>query len=374
VGVVVGLLGANIQLALQNPWVLGAFAALFVALALSMFGLYELQMPSSVQTWLTHHSNAQKSGAFVGVAVMGVLSALICGPCITAPLVAVLVFIGKSGSALRGGLALFAIGLGMGIPLLAIGTSAGRLVPKTGGWMNTVKHVFGVVMLGLAIWFLARVIPGPATLALWAVLFIVCGIYMGALEMGTQGWARLWRGLGFVGLLYGLIMLLGAATGGDDPFAPLAKVSLRGPIQTSGALAPTAQANAQVLPFKRIKTVADLDKEIALANGRPVMLDFAADWCVSCKELEHDTYSDPAVQAALKDAVLLQADVTANDDDDKALYARFGIYGPPGVMFFGSDGKEQTAYRVVGYLGPDDFLKRVDGAFGSHQANAQDAR
>jgi thiol:disulfide interchange protein DsbD len=357
VGVVVGLLGANIQLALQNPWVLGAFAALFVALALSMFGLYELQMPSSVQTWLTQHSNAQKSGAFVGVAVMGVLSALIAGPCITAPLVAVLVFIGKSGSALRGGLALFAIGLGMGIPLLAIGTSAGRLVPKTGGWMNTVKHVFGVVMLGLAIWFLGRILPGPVTLALWAILAIVCGIYMGALEPGTQGWARLWRGLGFVSLLYGLILLLGAATGGDDAFRPLARLSVGSAMQTSAA--PVAQA----LPFKRVKTSADLDAAIAAAGGKPVMLDFAADWCVSCKELERNTYTDPAVQAALKDVVLLQADVTANDDDDKALYARFGIFGPPGVMFFGHDGKELTSYRVVGYLGPDDFLKRVDGAF-----------
>jgi len=245
VGVIVGLLGANIQLALQNPWVLSAFAALFVALALSMFGLYELQVPSAVQTWLTHHSNAQKSGAFLGVAIMGVLSALICGPCITAPLVAVLVFIGKSGSALRGGLALFAIGLGMGIPLLAIGTSAGKLVPKAGGWMNTVKHVFGVVMLGLAIWFLGRVIPGPVTLGLWAVLCIVCGIYMGALESGTRGWARLWRGLGFVGLLYGLILLLGAATGGDDPFAPLARFALHPASQAPGASTPVAQ-----LPFK----------------------------------------------------------------------------------------------------------------------------
>jgi thiol:disulfide interchange protein DsbD len=360
VGVVVGLLGANIQLALQNPWVLGAFAALFVALALSMFGLYELQVPSAIQTKLTQHSNAQKSGAFVGVAMMGVLSALICGPCITAPLVAVLVFIGKSGSALRGGLALFAIGLGMGIPLMAIGTSAGKLVPKAGGWMNTVKHVFGVVMLGLAIWFLGRVIPGPAALALWAILAIVCGIYMGALETGTQGWARLWRGLGFVGLLYGLILLFGAATGGDDPFAPLAKFAVRAASQTLGV--PTAAANT--LPFKRIKTSADLDAAIAGANGKPVMLDFAADWCVSCKELEHDTYADPQVQAALKDTVLLQADVTANDDDDKALYARFGIFGPPGVMFFGADGKELTSYRVVGYLGPADFLKRVEAAVG----------
>ena len=364
VGVVVGLLGSNIQVALQNPWVLSVFALLFVALALSMFGLYELQMPSSLQTKLTHHSNAQKSGAFVGVAVMGVLSALIAGPCITAPLVAVLVFIGKSGSALRGGLALFAIGLGMGIPLMAIGTSAGKLVPKAGAWMNTVKHVFGVMMLGLAIWFIGRVLPGALTLSLWAALFIVCGIYLGALEpLGTRtgGWKHLWKGLGILGLLYGLILLVGAATGGDDPFRPLAKFTVHGAASTPGAL-----AQAQALPFKRIKSSADLDAAIAAAQGKPVMLDFEADWCVSCKEMEHDTYTDPAVQAALKDAVLLQADVTANDEDDKVLYSRFGLFGPPGIIFFGGDGKELMSYRVVGYLGPADFLKRVQAAFVTH--------
>ena len=365
VGVVVGLLGSNIQLALQNPWVLGVFALIFVGLALSMFGLYELQMPSAVQGWLTHHSNAQRSGAFVGVAVMGALSALICGPCITAPLVAVLVFIGQSGSALRGGLALFALGLGMGIPLLIIGTSAGKLVPKAGAWMNTVKHVFGVILLGVAVWFIGRVIPGALTLALWAALAIVCGIYLGALEpLGAKGSGseRLWKGLGVLAVIYGVILLVGAATGADDPFQPLARFSVSGAAATPGA--PAAQAQAQALPFKRIKTSADLDAAIAAADGKPVMLDFAADWCVACKELEHDTYTDPRVQAALQGAVLLQADVTANDDDDKALYARFGIYGPPGVIFFGSDGKEVTAQRVVGYLDADDFLKRVEVAFG----------
>jgi thiol:disulfide interchange protein DsbD len=226
VGVVVGLLGSNIQLALQNPWVLGVFALIFVTLALSMFGLYELQMPSAIQSHLTKHSNAQQSGAFIGVAVMGALSALICGPCITAPLVAVLVFIGQSGSALRGGLALFALGLVMGIPLLIIGTSARKLVPKSGAWMNAVKHVFGVILLGVAIWFIARVIPGPVTLALWAALAIVCGVYMGALEPITNragGWRHLWKGFGLLALLYGLILLVGAATGGDDPFMPLAR-------------------------------------------------------------------------------------------------------------------------------------------------------
>ena len=364
VGVVVGLLGSNIQLALQNPYVLGAFSFIFVALALSMFGLYELQMPSAIQTRLTQHSNAQKSGAFVGVAIMGVLSALICGPCITAPLVAVLVFIGKSGSAVRGGLALFSLGLGMGIPLLAIGTSAGKLVPKAGAWMNTVKAVFGVMLLGLAIWFLSRVISAPLTLALWAGLAIICGIYLGALEplqAKTGGWKHLWKGLGLIALLYGLILLVGAAMGGDDPFRPLAKFAMPASA-TAAAGAPAKAVNG--LPFKRIKTSADLDREIAAAGGKPVMLDFSAEWCVACKELDHDTYTDPKVQAALSGAVLLQADVTANDADDKALYDRFGIFGPPGVIFFGADGKELAPERVVGYLGPDDFLKRVQAAFG----------
>jgi len=367
-GIVVGLLGANVQAALQNPWVLTVFSLIFVLLSLSMFGLYDLQMPSAIQSHLTHHSNAQKAGAFVGVAVMGVLSALICGPCITAPLVAALIVIGETGSAVRGGVALFALGLGMGVPLLIIGTSAGRLVPKAGGWMNAVKHVFGVMMLAVAIWFMSRILPGPVTMALWAALAIVCGVYLGALEHGTQGWKRLWKGLGIIALLYGIILLVGAATGADDPLKPLSRF---GDVHDSrdggGRATQGAVAEGQALPFKRIKTSADLDQAIAaaVAAKKPVMLDFSADWCVACKELEHDTYSDPTVQAALANAVLLQADVTANDADDQALFKRFGIFGPPSVMFFGVDGQELTADRVVGYLAPEDFLKRVQAAAGT---------
>jgi thiol:disulfide interchange protein DsbD len=364
VGVVVGLLGSNIGLALQNPWVLGVFAAIFVALALSMFDLYQLQMPSALQSWLTQHSNAQKSGAFVGVGIMGLLSALICGPCITAPLVAVLVFIGQSGSAARGGLALFAIGLGMGVPLLIIGTSAGKLLPKAGHWMNAVKHTFGVVMLGVAIWFLSRILPGPVTLGLWGVLAIVCGVYLGALEPGTKGWGRLWRGLGLMALMYGFLLLVGAATGGDDPFMPLARFDVQGRTNVVGGTTPGTTATS-ALPFKRVKSVADLDAALAAsaAAGKPAMLDFTADWCVACKELEHDTYADPKVRAALGEVTLLQADVTANDADDKALYDRFGLFGPPGVIFFDKAGKELLPYRMVGYLGPADFLSRLQAAF-----------
>ncbi len=365
-GIVVGLLGANVQAALQNPWVLTVFSLIFVLLSLSMFGLYDLQMPSFIQSHLTHHANAQKAGAFVGVGIMGALSALICGPCITAPLVAALVVIGETGSAVRGGVALFALGLGMGVPLLIVGTSAGKLMPKAGAWMNAVKHVFGVMMLAVAIWFMARILPGPVTLALWAVLAIVCGVYLGALETvphGASGWRKLWKGLGLIALMYGLIMLVGAAMGGDDLFKPLARFEMTAP--AAGGTVAATQASA--LPFKRIKTEADLDREIAAATAakKPVMLDFSADWCVACKELEHDTYSDPQVQAALANAVLLQADVTNNDADDQALFKRFMIYGPPSVMFFGTDGQEMAMDRVVGYLAPSDFLKRVQAAFGT---------
>jgi len=362
-GVVVGLAGANIQLALQNPWVLGAFSLIFVLLAFSMFGFYELQVPSFIQSRLTHHSNKQSSGAFVGVGIMGALSSLICGPCITAPLVAALIFIGETGSALRGGVALFALGLGMGVPLLIIGTSAGKLVPKAGHWMNAVKAVFGVVMLALAIWFLARVLPGPVSLALWAALAIVCGVYLNALDplqAGASGWRKLWKGLGVIALVYGILLLLAAALGGSDPLRPFERANLPGMM---GAMMPPSSA----LPFKHIKTGADLDRELAAAAGKPVMLDFYADWCVSCKELEHETYSDPAVQSALAGVTLLQADVTANDSADQALYKRFGIFGPPSVMFFGADGQELKADRVVGYLRPEDFLVRIQAATGVGQ-------
>ncbi|HEU5399267.1 MAG TPA: protein-disulfide reductase DsbD [Gammaproteobacteria bacterium] len=371
-GVIVGLAGANVQAALQNPYVLTVFSLIFVALALSMFGFYELQMPSALQSRLTDHSNRQPSGAFVGVAVMGVLSALIVGPCITAPLVAALLVIGETGSGLRGGLALFALGLGMGVPLLVIGTSAGKLLPKAGHWMNTVKHVFGVVMLAMAIWFISRVLPGPVTLLLWAALAIVCGVYLGALEHGTQGWGRLWKGLGVIALLYGVILLIGAATGGDDPLAPLSHFSMPGRTATAmpgaaGTAAPKPAAGESALPFKPERSVAELDQALAAASaaGKPAMLDFTASWCVSCQEMEHETYPDPRVQAALANAVLLQADVTANDADDKALYKRFGIFGPPSIMFFDTGGNEVARDRVVGYMGPADFTARIHDAFGT---------
>lgn len=368
-GVLVALLGSNVQAWFQNPWVLSVFAAIFVALALSMFGFYELQLPSAIQTRLADHSNRARSGAFAGVAFMGVLSALIVGPCITAPLVATLIVIGESAQPVRGGLALFALGLGMGIPLLIIGTSAGKLVPKAGHWMNVVKAIFGVMMLGVAIWFLSRVIPGSVTLLLWATLVIVCGIYLGALEQvphGASGWRKFWKGLGVLALLYGIILLIGAATGGDDPLQPLQRFRLPA---VASAQAKSDTVPASGLQFTRIKSVDDLQQALAnaAAQHKTAMLDFYADWCVSCKEMEHGAFMDPAVHAALANSVLLQADVTANDAADQALLKHFGIYGPPSIMFFGRDGQELRDMRVVGYMDAQQFAAHVRSALGDHE-------
>ncbi len=356
-GVLAGLFGQNLQAAFQDPWILSFFALVFVLLALSMFGFYELQLPSRWQSKLAEQSNRQSGGSLVGVAVMGFLSALIVGPCVAPPLAGALIYIGQTGDALLGGLALFALALGMGAPLIIIGTSAGKYLPRAGSWMDKVKAVFGVGMLAVAIILLERILPAEIALLLWGILLVVSAIYMGALgELAVEasGWDRLWKGLGVVILIYGALMLVGAAAGGKDTIQPL-----RGLMATGGGGGTTH------LQFKRIKNVADLQREVAAASaaGRPVMLDFYADWCVSCKEMERYTFSDPKVIAALADAVLLQADVTANDEQDVALLqGHFGLPGPPSIMFYGRDGKERKGYRVVGFKGPDEFSSHVRNA------------
>lgn len=360
-GISVALVGANVQAWFQNPWVLSAFSLGFVALALAMFGLYELQMPSVIQSYLTRTSNTQQSGTIAGAGIMGILSALIVGPCVTAPLVAALIVVGQSGDPLRGGLALFALGLGMGVPLLVAGTFAGRFMPKAGPWMVLVKAAFGVQMLAGAIWFMARILPAPWTLALWAALLATSGLYLAVLHARTTR-RRLPRLLGagtaVAAVVYGAALLDSALHGGDSLVVPFNGVS-------AGMVA--AEHYPHGLPFKRIKSIADLDHELALASAqhKHVMLDFYADWCISCKEMEHGTFPDAGVRAALADTVLLQADVTANDDADQALYKRFEIYGPPSIMFFGLDKTEVRADRVVGYLSPADFTARIHNAFNS---------
>lgn len=358
-GVMAGLFGANLQAAFQNPWIIGSFSAVFVLLALAMFGFYNLQLPSALQTRLSELSNRQRGGTYIGAGVMGLLSALIVGPCMAAPLAGALIYIGQSGDAVLGGAALFAMSIGMGIPLLAVGASAGRWLPRVSGWMTTVKAVFGVLLLALAIWMLDRIVAPQVTMTLWGVLLIVTAVYMGALTglmPEAAGWDKLRKGAGLVMLVYGGLLLVGAAGGGHDPLQPLNGVSF-----TAGSNAATAEAG---LRFTRVKGVAELDRELraAAAAGKTAMLDFYADWCVSCKEMERKTFSDPKVQAALANTVLLQADVTANDAADQALLKRYGLFGPPSILFFGEDGVERPPYRLVGFLDADDFLTHVGRA------------
>jgi thiol:disulfide interchange protein DsbD len=356
-GVLAGLFGENLQAAFQNPWILGAFALVFVVLALSMFGFYELQLPSALQTRITQVSNRQQGGTLAGVAVMGLLSALIVGPCVAPPLAGALIYIGQSGDALLGFVTLFAMALGMGVPLIVIGTSAGKLLPRAGSWMDTIKAVFGVGLLAVAILMLERIVPAEVSLLLWGALLICSAVYMGALRnlpIEASGWDRLWKGLGVVLLIYGALMLVGAAAGGKDTLQPLRGLALGG-----------GSAEARHLEFKRIKTVADLERELAAAAGasRPVMLDFYAGWCVSCKEMERYTFSDPAVIAALQGVQLLQADVTANDEADRALLQdHFGLPGPPAILFYGADGQERRGFRVVGFKPAEEFAAHVNGA------------
>jgi len=360
-GVLAGLFGANLQVIFQNPWIIGGFSVLFVALALSMFGFYNLQLPASWQTKLSEISNRQKSGSWLGASVMGVLSALIVGPCLAAPLAAALVVIGQSGNAVLGGTALFAMSLGMGAPLLAVGTSAGKWLPRAAGWMNTVKAVFGVLLLALAVWMLDRIIPPQATMALWGTLLVVSAIYMGAFDRmlpDSGGWYRMWKGVGLVVLLYGGVLIVSAASGGTNPLQPLRGLSLAGG---------TAGNDIRTLQFIPVKGADGLERALqkTRASGKTAMLDFYADWCVSCKEMEHQTFSDPAVQKSLQKTVLLRADVTANDEQDQALLKRFGIFGPPSIMFFGPDGEERRPYRLVGYLGPEEFVDHANRALGT---------
>ena len=361
VGVLAGLFGSNLQATFQNPWILSGFALIFVLLALSMFGFYELQLPSSLQSKIMEVQNRQKGGTLTGVAVMGFLSALIVGPCMAPPLAGALIYIGQTGDALLGGGALFAMSLGMGTLLIAVGTLGGQFLPRAGNWMNAVKAVFGVLLLGVAIWMLERIVPNSISLLLWALLAIGAAIYMGALEPireGASGWSRLWKALGVVLLIWGALIMVGIAAGGKgSPLAPLAGLSLG---SSAGG-----QAQAQ-LQFQHIENEAELEAmvEQAAANGQAVMLDFYADWCVSCKEMESFTFSDPGVIAALDNVMLLKADVTRNNDDDKALLRRFNLFGPPGIIFFDQNGNELSHMRVVGYMPAERFRAHVETALG----------
>lgn len=358
-GVLAGLFGSNLQALFQEPRIILAFSAVFVILALSMFDLFSLQLPGFLQARLARLSNRQQGGTLTGAALMGALSALIVGPCVAAPLAGALIYIGQTGDALLGGLALFALGLGMGLPLLAIGASAGKLLPRAGVWMNAVKAVFGVGLLAIAVWLLDRVLPPAVTLLLWALLLIVPAIYMGALDAlpsAASGWRRLWKGIGIAMLAYGVLMLIGVAANNPDPLQPLR--GLAGLPSAGGARSP----GPAKLAFRSVGSLAELNRMLAdaAARGQTVMLDFYADWCVSCKEMERYTFTDPRVIEALSPLLLLKADVTENSEANAALMKHFGLVGPPATLFFAPDGAERKPLRVIGYLEADAFLGHVN--------------
>ena len=349
-GVVAGLLGEGLAAALQNPWVLGAFALMLAALSLSMFGVYQLQMPGFIQTRLTETSGRMPGGKFIGVFVMGGLSALIVGPCVAAPLAGALVFISQTKNVVIGGLALFSLAMGMSVPLLLVGVSAGSLLPRAGGWMDGVKHFFGVLLLAVALWIVSPVLPG------WAPLMIVgAGLLVGAaylklfdrLPERAPGRQRFGKGVALVLAVLGVAQVVGALSGGTNPLQPLRHLARGG----EGAVTTTA---AKAADFKRVRTVDELNATLKTA-GRPVVLDFYADWCVSCKEMAHLTFSAPDVRARMGNALLLQVDVTANSADDKALLKRFGLFGPPGILFFDPQGQERADARVIGFEPPQRF-------------------
>ncbi len=353
-GILAGLFGANISAALQNPWIIGLFSTVFVLLAFSMFGFYELQMPAFIQSKLAKKSDEMHGNGVIGVAVMGFLSALIMGPCVAAPLAGALVYIGQSGDAFLGGAALFVMSMGMGLPLLIIGTGAGKYMPKPGGWMDTIKSIFGVVMLALAIWTLSRVVPPMIIMLLWTILTISSSVYMGALEpleKSVSGWKKLIKSFAVFLFIYGIMLFVGAMSNVTNPLNPLEKFS-------STTTQFVSSNKVEEKGFQVVPTLAQL-KTIIKESQKPVMVDFYADWCVSCIELDNYTFSDPSVKKKLSEFTLIKIDVTKNSEDDKELLNEFGLFGPPGILFFKS-GKELKNKRVIGFKDAKEFLAHLN--------------
>jgi thioredoxin:protein disulfide reductase len=349
-GVAAAFSGSLLAAALQNAWVLGAFALVFVALALSMFGFYELRLPGFLHQRLDSAHRRLRGGRIASVAGMGVLSAVIVSPCVAAPLAGALLYISQTRDVALGGAALFAMALGMGVPLVAVGVSEGALLPRAGAWMDGVRKFFGVLLLAVAIWVIAPVLPPAALLLAWAALLIGSAMFLRALDplpAAASGWWRLWKGVGVIALVAGVALLIGALSGSRDPLRPLA------------GLTRNAAPAAAALPWVRVASLGELEQKLG-APGKPVMLDFYADWCVSCKEMEAFTFSDPRVRAQLDGMLLLQADVTAHNEADRALLKRFSLFGPPGIIFFDAQGREIKGLRVVGYQNAERFLKTLE--------------
>lgn len=344
-GIIAGLFGANLQAALQNPYVLVVFALVFVALALSMFGFFEIKLPESLLTKLNKTTDGKEKQGIIGIAIMGFLSALIVGPCVAPPLAGALVYIGQTGNAFLGGMALFVMSLGMGVPLLLIGLGAGKFMPKPGGWMQSITTFFGIVMLGVAIWLLQRVLSPSVIMSLWALLLLGTAIYLRTCE---DMMAELTSSVLFI---LGVILLVGLISGATNPLNPFEKlISLKNGVNTNE------------LVFKKVKNIAEL--ELAIKNSsKPVMLDFWASWCVACKELEEITFVDAEVAKKLEGFTLLKADVSSNSDEDKALQKMFGVVGPPTLIFWDKDKKEVNSSKIIGYKNPKDFLEIINKNF-----------
>lgn len=353
-GVLAAFFGGNLQAVFQQPWIIASFSTVFVLLSLSMFGFYHLEVPKSFQAKLHNSSERHRNGSLWGTAIMGSLSALIVGPCVAAPLAGALIYIGQTGDALLGGSALFVMGIGMGVPLLILGTSAGKLLPKSGEWLNSIKAVFGVIMLAVAVWMLQRILPSTISMLLWAMLLVIPAIYLNAIDplpAHSSGWHKLWKGIGLMMLSYGLLLLIGISLGNANPLKPLQGLGLS-----------RAEAAVEKHPqFTRISSVAELETRIleASAKHQIVMLDYYADWCISCKEMASYTFTNSAVGNAMAEFVLLQADVTQNTDNDKALLDKFHLIGPPAILFFGPDQQEKAQYRVIGYQDAETFIKTL---------------
>ena len=363
-GVAAGLAGEGLAAALQNPWVLGAFALMLAALSMSMFGFYELQLPAGLRDRLDARASRFKGGQWAGVFAMGGVSALIVSPCVAAPLAGALVYISQTRDVLLGGSALFALAAGMSVPLLLVGASAGALLPRAGAWMESVKRFFGVLLLAVAWWILSPVLPGPIAVAGWGLLLLVAASLFGAFDrLGEAAGAavRLGKAFGVALAVLGAAQLVGAAAGATDALQPLLRFAQKTvPPGAGGELA--AHSSVEGAPrFQRVNDLAELDA-VVQAAGRPVLLDFYADWCVSCKEMEHLTFSDPRVRARLASALLLQADVTQNSAADRALLKRFGLFGPPGILFFDPQGRELASQRVIGYQNATQFLGSLGSA------------
>jgi thiol:disulfide interchange protein DsbD len=347
-GVAAAYSGSMIAAALQNAWVLGAFALIFVALALSMFGFYELRLPGFLHHRLHGAQRRIRGGQIASVAAMGVLSAVIVSPCVAAPLAGALLYISQTRDVVLGGAALFSMALGMGVPLMIVGVSEGALLPKAGAWMEGVRKFFGVLLLAVALYIVSPVVPVAAQMIAWAALLIGSAVFLRAVDplpASASGWWRLWKALGIVALVAGIALLVGALTGGRDVLRPLASIGAEQPAR-------------QPLPWMRIASSGELDARLR-SPGKIVMLDFYADWCVSCKEMESFTFSDPRVRAELDQMLLLQVDVTANNESDKALLKRFSLFGPPGIIFFDAEGRELKGLRVIGYQNAERFLKTL---------------